>query len=78
MSEITKIRVEINIPGQGEEAHEFEYCPIWETNSTCKLGKLPCKYGLTMIDVPQACPLRIGTVEMKFSRLRDHYSGKQK
>lgn len=69
MSKEAKIRIEIHVPGQGNQSHEFEYCELWEAPTRCRIDGPPCTYGLTEIDVPGCCPLRNGTVEIKVRRL---------
>jgi hypothetical protein len=64
-----KVRVDIEIPGQGKEAHEYEYCPLTERGNggCCPIGGGTCKFGLTEISPPATCPLKAGTVKMQFS-----------
>ena len=54
------IRVEIRIPGVGYEAHEYESCPIMaasDFDGVCPLNGIECRYGLTMVEPPETCPL---------------------
>lgn len=69
MSKIAKVRIEIDVPGQGNQSHEFEYCQLWKPMDICRIDGPPCKYGVTEIDVPKSCPLRSGTVNIKIRRL---------
>lgn len=74
MSEIKKIRVEIYKPGEGYEAHEWEYCPIMQAikrdispqSMECPINGVICTYGLTTIEPPESCPIKNG-LEMKFT-----------
>ena len=56
------IRIEIYKPGEGHEAHEYEYCPIFfafqNKSDECVLGGGICKYGLTEIEPTGNCPIR--------------------
>ena len=73
------VRAAIHIPGQGNNAHEFEYCPIMDHHhyerNICPIGGGECKFGLTEITPPKTCPLRspgvsnddVQTIEMEFS-----------
>ncbi len=73
------VRVEIDLPGQGEEAHEFGYCPMSHHGThlpdgggwSCPIRGGACRFGLTETEPPQACPMRSGSgtmvVTMKFS-----------
>lgn len=38
-------------------------CPFTSTGSRCSLKRINCRYGLTEIVVPRACPLRLGGVD---------------
>ena len=68
--DINKIRVEINIPGEGDEAHEYEHCPIYfavdRVHNICPLRPISCVFGLTTVSPPDLCPLRSSGVKMKF------------
>lgn len=59
-----KIRIEITKSGVGEEAHEYDYCPIAE-NGICRLENVICKYGLTEGEPPYICPINRG-LTLKF------------
>lgn len=69
-----RIRVTIDVPGVAQEAHEYEHCPIHirMDGDNCPLdtGITNCPFGLTTIEVPKACPLRIADVCMKFTRIK--------
>ncbi len=76
MGEMTKVRVDIYVPGQGYEAHEFQYCPIIFAkdrygSEQCPIGGGICNFGLTEVEPPATCPIRIGNVRMKFSIVKD-------
>ena len=46
------IRLVINIPGVGKQAHEYSYCIIGyrsRDNDNCPIGGGKCRYGLTEI-----------------------------
>ena len=91
-----KIRVDIYVPGSGEQAHEFEWCPIQDRMDTpkkpryegedasqmlkdfekrladigkpqCPLNGHLCLFGLTTVEPPVGCPMKVGPVEMRFS-----------
>jgi hypothetical protein len=67
---LKRIRVGIDVPGRGKEAHEYEYCPIhaaFNFGERCPLGAEICKYGLTDIAPPQTCPMKLNAVLMEFS-----------
>ena len=65
------IRVDIDVPGEGWEAHEYEHCPLRESMAVmCSIRPLPCNYGLTEIDVPHECPLRRSAVTMRYKRIQ--------
>ena len=68
MSKIKIIRTEIRKPGQGDEAHEYEHCPLKE-QGTCRLYGLNCDYGLTEIDVPSFCAMKIGEIVIKIKAI---------
>jgi hypothetical protein len=72
MARTDRVRVAIHLPGRGNEAHEYEYCPISErgVDSNCPLDGERCRFGLTEIVTPPTCPMRTGVVEMTFSLLR--------
>ena len=64
-----RIRIEIDVPGVGEEAHEYEYCSIQLAvgkGQHCPWMGFECKYGLTDISPPSLCPLRRDGVDMNF------------
>ncbi len=67
--EISRVRVEMDVKGEGREAHEYEYCPLWEATKQCKIRPLngDCNYGLTAIKPPIWCPMRTNTLKMEFS-----------
>lgn len=68
-----KVRVEIDVPGSGSMALEYEHCLIREHklgSDTCPLNGCDCRFGLTEAQVPSVCPIRIGTVKMKFTRIK--------
>lgn len=64
-------RVYISIPGRGNQAHEYEHCPILQhgSNDVCPLGGGICRFGLTEISPPEGCPMGKlgGEVTMKFN-----------
>ncbi len=63
-----KVRVEINVPGVGDEAHEYEFCPISiYGHGRCLFIEKECKFGLTEIAPPPICPMRINFLNMRFS-----------
>ena len=68
---MSRVRVEVDIPGQGTEAHEFEHCPIKRDGAMCPIGGGECKFGLTENSPPQLCPMRSGKftqeISMRFS-----------
>lgn len=65
------IRVDIDVPGEGWEAHEYEYCSLRDgLANICTLRPCSCNYGLTEIDVPHECPLRMSAVTMRYKRIR--------
>ena len=67
MSTIAIIRVEIAVGGEGNEAHEYEHCPLGGSGgSGCRLRNIDCRYGLTEIHPPIGCPLRLGA-KMNFT-----------
>ena len=70
MSKIKTIRVEYDKFGEGKEAHEWEYCPIYfafqNGSNECPLGAGVCKYGLTATEPPENCPIKNG-IEFKFT-----------
>ena len=63
------IRIEINLPGRGREAHEFEHCLIRDAyNNYCSLdGGRACKFGLTEAYPPSTCPMRSGKFKQEIS-----------
>ncbi len=65
------IRAEIYVPGKGDEAHENRSCRLltFQADRRCPLVGCSCDYGLTEIEVPKVCPLRLGTVVIKVSRI---------
>jgi hypothetical protein len=69
MGKIKTIRVEYYKTGEGKEAHEFEYCPIYfafqNKSNECPFGAGVCKYGLTEVESPEHCPIR-KSIEFKF------------
>lgn len=68
-----KVRIEIDVPGSGSQAHEYEHCPIREVRGdiNCPLNRCDCRFGLTEPKVPSVCPLRIGTVKMNFTVIKE-------
>ncbi len=61
MRDMTRIRLEIVCPGQGEEAHEYEHCPVMPMmgmNRECPLGAGQCNFGPSEVEVPLTCPLK--------------------
>jgi len=61
------VRIEIDVPGEGVEAHEYEHCPLRSVHQdTCRVRTIRCRYGLTDPSPPVGCPIRRGTVVMKF------------
>ena len=68
-----KVRADIYVPGQGDEAHEAEYCylsSVSPQSTHCPIGGCECRFGLTEIEVPAVCPLRLGEVIIKLSVIR--------
>ena len=75
-----KVRIDIDVPGQGKEAHEYDNCPIkmrWRkpvehlnTNECPLCIAIKCEYGLSDWDIPKSCPLKHG-VKMEFSIVRN-------
>lgn len=61
---MNRIRVEIDVPGSGFQAHEFEYCPLIRhaADRMCPIGGGKCNFGLTEITPPRTCPLRLAEV----------------
>ncbi len=71
---IKRVRVEVDVPGQGSKFHEFEFCPIMyncvfeeHTCRECPINGGICNFGLTENNPPEICPLKVGKVKMKFS-----------
>ena len=67
-----RVRIDIHKPGEGDESHEYEHCPIQfsaQFSTTCPLRTdLTCNFGLTEIAPPKDCPLRgCGPLMMKFT-----------
>ena len=69
------IRVLVHVPGEGKEAHEYEYCPLSEVRAGarsikekpwpdvktwCRIKNIVCNFGLTEITPPDECPMRSG------------------
>ena len=70
-----RVRMEVDVPGQGFEAHEFEYCPfvgmLDYPGGHCPFGSgAECLMGLTTIEPPGGCPLRLSPIEAKVSLVR--------
>ncbi|MEE8423869.1 MAG: hypothetical protein V3S49_04955 [Thermodesulfobacteriota bacterium] len=65
MSKAKTIRIEIDKPGEGSEAHEFDCCPLKERGDYCRLYGKICNYGLTEIDIPAFCSLHCGEIVIK-------------
>jgi hypothetical protein len=69
----TMVRVLIDLPGRGEQAHEYTHCVIMRHGEgrICPIGGGECRYGLTEIAPPNRCPMRSGKflteIIMKFS-----------
>ena len=64
---LKRVRIEIIKAGQGEEAHEYDHCPIsiGRSGFDCPLGAGECRYGLTEVEPPVGCPIEKGLL-MKF------------
>ncbi len=71
MDKIKRIRIDIHKSGEGNESHEYEYCPIFfafeNSSGECPLGVGICKYGLTAISPPARCPIGSKSFELKLS-----------
>ena len=65
------IRTKIYVPGKGDESHEKGSCVLlsYQDGRRCPLVSCNCYYGLTEIEVPKVCPLRIGTVTIEVDRI---------
>lgn len=70
MSTRDKIRVEIDVPGQGWQAHEYQHCHLWEPPDICKIGGPSCRYGLSEIKIPSCCPMSLGVIKMEWKVIK--------
>jgi hypothetical protein len=53
----------------GVAGHHKTSCPFWKPFGECSLvANLPCRYGLTEIQVPGLCPLRSGIITVRLIR----------
>lgn len=69
-----KIRIDLRIEGVGEEAHEYQHCPISMATGSgdkCPLTMNDCRYGLTEVEVPIDCPMKGGKeLLMRFTAIK--------
>jgi len=66
-----RVRADIHVPGEGNEAHEAEHCYLsrHQDSTGCPIGGGECRYGLTQTVVPATCPLRLGPVLIRVTRI---------
>lgn len=63
------IRIEISRPGHDAVVQELDSCPIIRRDKSddCPLTGSRCRYGLTDITPPPTCPMKQGTITIRFS-----------
>jgi len=71
MSEPDTIRIERHIGGVGRDVTIKEDCLFSTPRNGCQLDdRIECRYGLTDIYVPHACPLKIGETVLRVTVVR--------
>ena len=72
-----RVRADVRVPGQGDEAHEAEHCylSLIGDSDDCPIGGGVCRFGLTEIVVPNTCPLRLNAVHISLSLIREAAEG---